>query len=211
MSDYDPDEATARADFCRFLSACYYEPAVEFAEEKLFDNMLIAARRIRPELADFTEKLGAAFTQSSIETLLVDYTRLFLGPMEPLAKPYGASWLETAVDAEENPHLAVLDIYHAGGFDIDEGFQELPDHIAVELEFLYVLIFNSNMARLSEATESQADVEQIKQQFLGENLSAWIDPFASAVKAHAQADFYGILVDCTRCFVQLESGKVALH
>ena len=39
MSDYAPDEATARQDLCRFLSACYYEPAPEFAEEKLFDSM----------------------------------------------------------------------------------------------------------------------------------------------------------------------------
>ena len=49
MSDYDPDQATARADLCRFLCACYYEPAPEFAEENLFDSMLVAARRVHPD------------------------------------------------------------------------------------------------------------------------------------------------------------------
>jgi hypothetical protein len=64
MSDYDPDEATAREDLCRFLSACYYEPGVEFAEEKLFDSMRVAATRLSPDLAEHARRLGAAKTSN---------------------------------------------------------------------------------------------------------------------------------------------------
>jgi hypothetical protein len=35
MSDDDTDEATARQDLCRFLSACYYEPSPEFRRGKV--------------------------------------------------------------------------------------------------------------------------------------------------------------------------------
>ncbi|MHB8950745.1 MAG: TorD/DmsD family molecular chaperone, partial [Rhodoferax sp.] len=138
MSDYAPDEATARADLCRFLSACFYEPAPEFAEEKLFDSMLLAATQVHPDLAEHARKLGEAFAAQDLQTLLVDYTRLFLGPVQALASPYGSSWLGAPAQTQEqeNPALAVLDLYSAGGFETDEAFSDLPDHMAVELEFL---------------------------------------------------------------------------
>lgn len=196
MSPYDPDTATARADLCRFLSACYYEPDPVFSEEKLFDSMQIAATRIHPDLPEYARSLGAAFAACDLQTLLVDYTRLFLGPMAPLARPYGASWLKSSTSSEDNPHAAVLETYKAGGFEIDTEFQELPDHIAVELEFLYALLFEDNPA-----------YEALLQQFLRDNLGVWIIPFAAAVKEHAQTAFYVVLAEFTEKFVALTSNQ----
>jgi hypothetical protein len=68
----DPDKAGAREDLCRFLAACYYEPGPDFAEERVFDTMLDAARRIDPELAE----LAQVRALRRLQTLLVD-TRLF--------------------------------------------------------------------------------------------------------------------------------------
>ena len=55
--------------------------------------MLAAAARIDPELAERARKLGEAFAAQDLQTLLVDYTRLFLGPVQPLARPYASFWL----------------------------------------------------------------------------------------------------------------------
>ena len=208
MSDYAPDEATAREDLCRFLSACYYEPAPEFAQEHLFENMLIAAERLHPDLAKHARALGDAFAAQDLETLLVDYTRLFLGPMEALAKPYGSSWLPTPPPAEDNPRPAVTDLYSDGGFDIDPEFMELPDHVAVELEFLYLL--NFNLQRADSAIEQQA-VQALKQRFLREHLGAWIAPFSAAVTDAAQTAFYRELAELTTHFVQIETTAQTLH
>lgn len=197
MPLYDPDAATARADLCRFLSACYYEPDPVFSEERLFDNMQIAATRIHPDLPEYARKLGAAFAACDLQTLLVDYTRLFLGPMTPLARPYGASWLKMPINPEDNPHAAILATYNAGGFEMDAEFQELPDHIAVELEFLYALLFEDNPA-----------YEALQQQFLSNHLGVWIGPFAAAVKEHAQTAFYAALAEFTEKFVDsISSGR----
>ena len=35
--------------------------------------------------------------------------------------------------------MAVLALYREGGFHVAEAFTEMPDHVAVELEFLYLL------------------------------------------------------------------------
>ena len=55
------DRDAARADFCRFLAACYYEPGPEFAEEGLFESMERAGALVVPELAAGARRLGEAF------------------------------------------------------------------------------------------------------------------------------------------------------
>lgn len=205
MSDYAPDAATARADLCRFLSACYYEPTPMFAEEKLFDSMLIAAKQVHPDLVDSARQLGETFAAQELQDLLVDYTRLFLGPIQALAKPYGSSWLPAPTTTDENLPLAVLDLYSEGGFDIDEAFMELPDHVAVELEFLYLLIFNRNQANALNNTKEMTSLEKLTHRFLSEHLGLWVTPFTAAIKAGAQTAFYRELALLTEKFIHLET------
>ncbi|MBI2748219.1 MAG: molecular chaperone TorD family protein [Burkholderiales bacterium] len=211
MPDYTPDAATARVDLCRFLSACYYEPGVEFAEERLFDSMLAAASVLHPDLAEPARRLGAAFAADDLRTLLVDYTRLFLGPLEAHAKPYESSWLTPPVSPEDNPPPAVLERYAEGGMEIDAEFMELPDHIAVELEFLYLLNFNAHQASLGGDAEAAASIASQKQRFLDEHLGAWVAPFAAAVARHAQTAFYRELAALTERCVRMEQGVAAPH
>jgi TorA maturation chaperone TorD len=205
MSEYNPDKATARADLCRFLSACYYEPAIEFVEENLFHSLLVAATQHNPDLTDKARKLGEAFAAHDLQTLLVDYTHLFLGPLQALANPYGSSWLKTPVPTDENPPPAVLSLYSAGGFEMDDEFKELPDHVAVELEFLYLLTFKQSRAEAAGETEQAVATADLRAQFLREHLGAWIGPFSAAVKTHAETEFYRQLADFTERFVRMES------
>jgi TorA maturation chaperone TorD len=211
MSDYAPDESTARVDICRFLSACYYEPAQEFAQEKLFDSILTAAKRLSPDLAEQARKLGEAFASEDLQTLLVDYTRLFLGPIETLARPYGSAWLGVSESTEDNPPPAVLELYSEGGLDMDPEFMELPDHVAVELEFLYLLTFNKIQADRDGRPDEAATTEQLRQRFLSEHLGAWIAPFAAAVTSNAQTAFYRELAAFSLRFVQMESTGSVVH
>lgn len=208
MSEYAPDAATAREDLCRFLSACYYEPAAEFAEERLFHSISVAAQRLDPDLAAQARKLGEAFAAHDLQTLMVDYTRLFLGPVEALTKPYQASWLNAGTPSEENPHLAVLDIYAEGGLEIDDEFRDLPDHVAVELEYLYLLVFAGNQARKTGNAAELAAQQELRERFLREHLGAWIEPFTAAVAASAETAFYRELAAFTAQFVRLHAGAL---
>jgi len=211
MSDYDPDQATAHEDLCRFLSACYYEPAPEFAEEKLFDSILIAAKRLDPEWTDAARKLAAAFAAQDLQTLLVDYTRLFLGPVNALAQPYGSFWLKVPEQGDDTAPPDVVQLYSEGGFDINEDLGELPDHLAIELEFLYLLTFNANRAKASGDLAALAATEQLQGQFLSQHLSAWISPFADAVRVGAETDFYRELAEFTQRFVLSQVTRLAAH
>lgn len=211
MSDYDPDAATARADLYRFLSACYYEPEQAFMEEKLFDSMLIAAQRLSPALAAQANTLGQAFVADDLQTLLVDYTRLFLGPLQVRAQPYGSCWLKAPEATQDNPPPAVLDLYSEGGFDMDAGFAELPDHVAVELEFLYQLAFNKNQADATGQLDEAHRIEDLQRRFFQQHLGLWIEPFAAAIQSEAETAFYRELAELTQAFVRAERGRLASH
>jgi TorA maturation chaperone TorD len=203
-----PDQASgaARADLCRFLAACYYEPGPEFAEEKLFESMVDAAGRLDADFADRARRLGRQFSETGPDRLLRDYTRLFLGPIDILAKPYASVWLEPGSSGlMQESTMAVTALYEEAGFDIAGDFRELPDHIAAELEFLYLLIHRQNHARQSTDAAELANVAGLHRRFLAQHLGRWISPFASAVKSGAQEPFYRELADLTERFVAEET------
>ncbi|MFN2356106.1 MAG: molecular chaperone, partial [Desulfopila sp.] len=78
-----------------------------------------------------------AIHESRHQDLLVEYARLFVGPFELLAPPYGSVYLETGRRLMGDSTIAVQHMYTNAGLTLD--VQEAPDHIALELEFMHYL------------------------------------------------------------------------
>lgn len=174
-------ERLARADFARFLAALYYEPGPEIAEERVFESLALAAELAAPTLAEGVARLAQAFALASIDELRIDYTRLFLGASSEYTRPYASSWLGgTSADA--------LDLYAEAGIDVDLEFADLPDHVAVELEFLYRLLLAPGAPGL-------------RRRFVVEHLARWLPPFLEAVEKGAGTAFYAELACLTRAFL----------
>jgi TorA maturation chaperone TorD len=206
MPTDDFDALAARADLARLLAACFYEPGPEFAEERLFESMAQAAARIDPSLAEAAGRLGEAFVAGDPRELLVDYTRLFLGPTGALARPYGSVWLEDGSSLMRDSTVAANALYDEGGFELAEDVRELPDHIAAELEFLYLLLFRrAEAVRNGDAGAARAHAE-LQRRFLAQHLGRWAPPFTSAIEEGAQTAFYRELAEATRSFVRFELG-----
>ena len=202
-----PDLALARQELCRFLAGCYYEPGPEFAEERLFDSIAAAAQRISPALGEHANRLAAAFASAQLQDLLVDYTRLFLGAPQALAKPYASVWLSGEPGLMQDSAIELQKLYAQGGFQIDESFRDLPDHVAVELEFLYLLNFQLNQARAADDNTAAQAFEVLRTAFLVGHLGRWLGGFILAVHDNAQSDFYRELAEFTELFVRLEGGR----
>ncbi len=199
-----PDVALARQELCRFLAGCYYEPGPEFTEERLFESIVAAAQRISPELGEHAQRLGAAFAAADLQDLLVDYTRLFLGAPQALAKPYASVWLSTDPELMQDSAMELQRLYAQGGFEMDEDFRDLPDHVAVELEFLYLLNFQFNQARAAGDDAAVQALAVLRTAFLVGHLGRWLGGFILAVHDHAQSEFYRALAEFTELFVRLE-------
>ena len=207
MPDDAQETGAARENLCRLLAACYYEPGPEDAEEQVFDAMLDAATRIHPDLAAHARRLGAEFSAAGPASLLIDYTRLFLGPSHIIAQPHGSVWLEGEKTLMRDSTMAVQELYEEGGFEIAEDFRELPDHIAAELEFLYLLICRENEARCDHDPEALRATASLRTRFLNEHLGRWVGSFTAAVRAGAQSGFYRELSALTERFVIIEAGR----
>lgn len=196
----------ARADLARLLAACYYQPGPEFAEERLFESMQAAAAGVDEGLAAQARLLGEAFASTDPQELLVDYTRLFLGPTNTLAQPYGSVWLERRQALMQDSTAAVLALYAEAGYEIDEEFRDLPDHIAAELEFLYLLLFRQAEALRNGDGEARARHAEVQRRLLYEHLGRWVEPLTAAIRAGAQTGFYRELAALTDEFVRRERG-----
>lgn len=93
---------------------------------------------------------------------LVEYTRLFLMP--PVVVPLNTGlYLEGSLGGSA-AHM-MQSCYETAGVQPDEAFHDLPDHVAMQLEFL---------ARLTErAARGDADAEAMAEEFACEFVHGW--------------------------------------
>ncbi len=185
----------AKANVYRLLSVCYYEPEQAFLEEDIFSQLETALTILSGQSTGVATALGNCFRDTDRDALLLDYTRLFLGPFGALARPYGSVYLEGENIVMGDTTIGAMALYGEGGFQVDDAFREVPDHMTVELEFLYLLNFC-----ISESTEKSKleHLGTLKRTFLAEHLGQWVVPFSKAVRAGAGTDFYKHLADLTQ-------------
>lgn len=205
-SEFEKD--LAREEACRLLAACYYEPTKDFLEEDVFIRLARNMELISSEHAGLAKGMEEAFLKERPEELLLDYSRLFLGPFDILAKPYGSVYLEGEKVVMGDSTMAVKELYRQGGFELAEDYREMPDHIAAELEFLYLLIFRENEARRSGDSEQWEKVGILKKAFLRQHLGLWVALFAEAMRSGAERPFYRNLADLTEAFVRQQLAAI---
>jgi TorA maturation chaperone TorD len=75
----------------------------------------------------------------------------------------------------------IAGFYRAFGFNVGGSVRERPDHLAVELEFMYVLALKEWYAS-SQGTPEQIEVcVDAQRKFLSEHLGRWIGQFAESL------------------------------
>jgi TorA maturation chaperone TorD len=190
-----------RRDSYKILSECYYLP-----DKGLLDN-----------LSSLDTKKGRVFSNlakhrpgiSDIDSLTVDYSKLFVGPYELLAPPYGSVYLEDKSRVMGNSTVDVKKRYAEEGLDI--GLKEAPDHIAIELEFMYFLIFMEVEAIRISDSGTAASYQEKQRAFLETHLGMWVSEFADNVETNAQTTFYKSLARITKSFIRRELENLPLN
>lgn len=190
-----------RLEAYRLLADGYHRPEQSLLEglaklETCIEQVCSeAGKYINHMQADMAGKVGP-------EDLEVDYARLFVGPFNLLAPPYGSVYLEGERQLMGVSTADVQKRYQAAGLDVATGFKDAPDHIAAELEFMHFLIFKAMDAA------NQGDVNGIvacllnQKSFLEEHLGAWVHDFAGNVINNAQTSFYRNLARATEALIK---------
>jgi|GEM_PF-2864157 len=122
--------------------------------------------------------------------------------------PYGS--LFTTVDSDKRlaEMLAIKEFYQSHGVDMSETFDDLPDHLCVELEFLQLLCFREGEALDRSDAELLAGVRAAEAEFLDRFLLKFTDSLAEVAIKLVPENPYSHLLDAARCFVHVHRAQL---
>ncbi len=194
---------TARQDVYQSLANIYRLP-----EDSMLSNLDILFEQLsnlNSEAASYISCMQTELDQNcDLEMLKIEYTRLFIGPYSLPSPPYGSVYLENERKVMGDSSMDVKKRYQSFGLDISKNIKEVPDHIAVELEFMFFLIFKEIENILSNVPEQAQEIMYHQQSFLSDHLNMWVPAFTDCVIEHTGTEFYRSIAKATRVFIAEE-------
>jgi TorA maturation chaperone TorD len=145
---------------------------------------------------------AARLADGHADDWLVEYARLFLMP--PVVVPLNTGlYLEGSVGGSAAQMMRAC--YLAAGIEPDEGFRDLPDHVAMQLEFL---------ARLYErAARGDVDAPAMADEYCQSFVQGWAHALHAACEVAAgwlpAARVYAALTRLMAAALQVPAGSVA--
>lgn len=191
-----------RGDCFKLLAACFYPPERKMLlEEEVLENLFRLLGAVCPEAAPYAEGMARALSQAAEEELAVAHAKLFVGPFELQAPPYGSLYLESQKRLMGDSTMEVLKMYQRAGLALSKGFQEAPDHIAAELEFMYFLIAKE-LQTLRKGDRNEAfEYLKMQKEFHDKYLRPWIEPFGERIRTASEHKFYTLLAESLSTFI----------
>ena len=175
----------------KFLSECYILPD----EERI--QMLRSYGEYLPN--SFVYLIDIISDNHNLDQLILDFSRLFLGPLNLLAPPYGSIYLEGRKKLMGESTNNILEWFASENLELE--INDIPDHIAFELEFMYVLILREMQAREEKNETEILDYLNKQNEFLKLHLGSWIKEFTKCMKDGASSSFYKELAKQTKKFI----------
>ena len=193
-SSVDTQNLTQTANAYKLLSLLYGPPTEELKE--VLAHLEQTLQILRPELVPVVlEMKTLSDSEVKLEELMVDHTRLFIGPFDLLAPPYGSIYLDGQRQVMGDSTMEVLQFYRQAGLNLAADVKQPPDNIVAELEFIYYLI-----AKYLETEEEQWLVQM--ETFLNKYLGKWIGEFINRINGNAKNPFYKNLALLTQVIIQ---------
>lgn len=141
--------------------------------------------------------------------LKLEYTRLFMGPYGLPVPPYESVYREPTRTVMGASTLDVLRRYEEAGLVLSPSFKELPDHVAVELEFLALL--SSEEAEAWERGDAAESLRflRLEEAFLRDHLVPWIGSFCDRVVSSTEGPFYQAMAELAQAYIPLDRDHAA--
>jgi len=142
-----------------------------------------------------------------VENLACEYSRLFIGPGKHISPhesvhhkldggDWGKLWGASTV--------AVQNFIKSAGMTYLDDFKGIPDHIAVEFEFMKQLTFQEKEAQDNNDEEQAGYFVSIQKKFLKEHIGSWVPGFCDRVLETVEHAFYKEIVLLTKEFIGFE-------
>ena len=142
-----------------------------------------------------------------LEELAVEFTALFLGPGGHIS-PHESVQIEEHGGYWGDATTAVRRFITGTGIEYDSGYNGVPDHISVELEFLGELARREGLAWEQGDTAAAGNCLAYQRDFLDEHLGQWVETFCTRIVETADLSFYRDVAQVTAEFVRSEISAV---
>lgn len=207
------DQALARARLYHFFELALAHPGEDGydyfrqeATEKEFqevyarllrDDAMLLAQSAKPAGAFFAKLQAQSYQEveaAHIELFSANYPRL-------PCPPYGSLFTATDSDKRLAHMLSIKEFYQQNGVDIADSFDDLPDHLCVELEFSQLLCFRENEASANNDATVLAGIWGAQISFLDKFLLPLGNNLAELAAASMPDNPYSDLLETMRCFL----------
>jgi TorA maturation chaperone TorD len=201
--------ALARAKWYSLAGTLLSAPASEAVIDELF------SWECRESLAEWVTEGSLA----SIDRLAADlpdlgilreaYDDLFNVPGSQYLTPYESVFRDSRMldDGREVGRLTfgpstddVIRYYHLAGLEISDKYDDLPDHVALEIVFMRFLCEREAEAFVAENRALAARIRETEEGFLERHLTAWLPDLLAKARERMAHPFYICLLTLVRDF-----------
>ena len=192
-----------RADIFRLLAVLFYPPDKDaLLEERVSDNLVRLVENAWPSVIDHVKGMCNALEKADADQLSVAHAKLFVGPFELKAPPYGSVYLESDKRLMGDSTVEVMKMYERAGLSLRDENRDAPDHIAIELEFMHYLASREIQALQGGDSTQALEFLQMQHSFCDKYLKPWMEPFTEKIRESSEVDFYTLLAMTLSIFIK---------
>ncbi len=191
-----------RAEIFNIFSALFCQPEEEFITNSGIYNALESYfSEINPECNVQINILKECIKKYNHQDLLIEYARLFIGPFKIEVPPYSSLYFDQKILMSDIT-IWVIEFYKSAGLNFDRSTKDLPDHIAVETEFIYYVLINSLRKLKDGELEKAKRYNYLYKYFFENHYKKWVPKFCDEIVAKSNNEFYKALASCYGLFIK---------
>ncbi len=203
MTDFELREQVRSAGYYH-LARLFDLPDAFLVEEQVLEKLHAGLAAVNEEAAEHAAAVERSFGEEGVERVRRDHIKLFVGPTQLLAPPYGSVYLDGQHEVMGPSTLDAARLYLAAGLQKAPSFKEPPDHVRVELDFMHRAIERTLDAVRAQAWDEAERLIEVQVTFLQNHLARWVTPFAKVLRTGAATGFYRHAAGALEAFVRQE-------
>lgn len=191
----------ARASVFNVFTALLCQPEEDLIQNnEVFDTLKLALNNVNSACSEIAGRMQEAAKKNTAQELLVEHTRLFIGPFKTLVHPYSSLYFGSGTLMSDET-VWVVDFYRKAGLKFEQETNEAPDHVAIETEFMYWLIHNEIKALDSQDREQAFSLWEKQKEFFAGHYRKWVPEFCAKVATETNNEYFKLLSECFGRFI----------
>lgn len=205
------DHQQALLEILKEMAGVFWGPDLKKCTEMLqepilgaFDKFAVQRcagdiHKIKSILKQFTN------AQSFFQHLEEGYVRLFISDRKGVAAPLYESCYANSEDGEKAllmgaPAIDMKNRYELKGLSLSKDIREPPDHISIEMEYLYFLLAKG-------WSDNDNDLIDEASTFAAEIMLPWISQFQARLVVEKKCRFYPLMASLLKAILEIIAGS----